>query len=86
MLFILICIYSSRPAAPSALSLPSYLRQKRVAANTRGSKRPKVIQSWDRDIVCLPQCLCIRGTVKYPRGKIPGTPGNTRANGKDTHQ
>ena len=59
-------IYSNRP---TALTLPSYLRQKRVSANTRSAKRPKVIQAWDRDIVCLPECLNNRGTVKYQRGK-----------------
>ena len=41
-----------------------------MAANSRNAKRPKVIQSWDRDIVCLLKFLCIRGTVKYPRGKF----------------
>lgn len=62
-------LFSHRPTAPPALTLPSYLRQKRTAANTRNTKRPKVIPSWDRDIVCLPQCLSCRGNVKYPRGK-----------------
>lgn len=80
--FIYLDLYSNRPAVPSALSLPSYLRQKRVAANTRGSKRPRVIQSWDRDIVCLPQCLGIRGTVKYPRGKYRARLGTLGLMGK----
>ena len=53
-----------------------------MAANSRNAKRPKVIQSWDRDIVCLPKFLCIRGTVKYPRGKFRARLGRLGLMGK----
>lgn len=41
-----------------------------------------MVQSWDRDIVCLPQCLCIRGTAKYPRGKYRARLGTLGLMGK----
>lgn len=46
------------------------------------AKRPKIISSWDRDIVCLPKCLCSRGTVKYPRGKYRARLGTLGLMGK----
>lgn len=57
------------------------MRHKRAAANTR-AKKPRVSQSWDRDIICLPQCLCIRGAVKYPRGKYRARLGTLGLMGK----
>ena len=57
------------------------MRHRRAAANTR-AKRPKIVQSWDRDIVCLPQCLSCRGTVKYPRGKYRARLGTLGLMGK----
>ncbi len=35
------------------------------------SKRPKTVQFWDRDIVCLPQStdLELQTSIAYPRGK-----------------
>ena len=68
-----------RPNA--ALALPSIFRQRQRAASNK-SKRPKVVQTWDRDIVCLPECLCIRGSIKYPRGKYRARLGNLGLIGK----
>ena len=66
---------------PPALNLPSYLRHKRAAASTR-AKRPRVVQSWDKDIICLPQYLGNRGAVKYPRGKYRARLGTLGLMGK----
>jgi hypothetical protein len=59
-----------------------FLQQKRMAANYRNAKRPKVIQLWDRDIICLPQFLCDHGVVKYPRGKYRARLGRLGLMGK----
>ena len=72
-------LYRRRPNA--ALALPSIFRQRQRAASNK-SKRPKVVQTWDRDIVCLPECLCIRGSIKYPRGKYRARLGNLGLIGK----
>ena len=66
---------------PSVLNLPSYLRHNRAAAST-WTKRPRVVQSWDKDIICLPQYLGNRGAVKYPRGKYCARLGTLGLMGK----
>ena len=54
VIFFIIC-----SVQPSALLLPSFLRQKRMACNAHNAKRPKMIQSWDRDIVCHSVCVSV---------------------------
>ena len=74
-------IYRRRPNA--ALALPSIFRRRQQNATSQNkSKRPKVVQTWDRDIVCLPECLLIRGSIKYPRSKYRARMGNLGLIGK----
>ena len=50
------------------LSYPSYLKWKRPG-DTGGSKWPKTLQEWDRDIICLPK-RSESTTFPFPRGKF----------------
>ena len=50
--------------------LPSYLRRRGVKETPR--KKAKVVKTWDRDIVCMPQSRRNKikgGNFMYPRGK-----------------
>ena len=47
--------------------LPSFLKRKRGAAQS--AKRRKTLQTWDRDIVCLPKQDSSIKHIAYPRGK-----------------
>ena len=52
--------------------LPSYLKRKRKEESSGhcASKRPKPVQVWDRDIVCLPSSHGSVGNIPFPRGKF----------------
>lgn len=53
--------------------LPSYLKRKSQGGGGGGGKAKKVnaIQSWDRDIICLPVSSKKSGSnISYPRGKF----------------
>ena len=61
------CTYTYFVRSASVI-LPSYLKRKRLQEEKqRGSKSPKPVQTWDRDIMCLPQQSDAQ--VPYPRGK-----------------
>ena len=50
--------------------LPSYLRRRGIKENPK--KKPKIIKTWDRDIVCIPQSRRNKtkgGNFMYPRSK-----------------
>ena len=54
--------------------LPSYLQQQRShgAVNITKLKKPKVIKTWDRDILSIPKGTTRSGVgsgITYPRGK-----------------
>ena len=70
-------LYRRRPNA--ALALPSIFRQRQRAASNK-SKHPKVVQTWDRDIVCVPARMPMH-SWKYqvsPR-QVPSTAGKSWA-------
>ena len=46
------------------------------------SKRPKAVQCWDRDIVCLPQDCSSDDHLPYPRGKFRAKLGMSGLIGK----
>ena len=46
--------------------MPSHLKRKRAGLSSK-SKRPKTIQQWDCDIICLPQTN--ESLISYPRRK-----------------
>ena len=57
--------------------LSSYLKRKgfEVKSADNRSKRPKVVQSWDRDIICLPQEPDLSTQMPFPRGKYRASLG-----------
>ena len=65
---ILFYIHVYRSHRSAKIILPSYLKRKRPG-DTGGSKRPKTIQVWDRDIICLPK-RDDSTTFPFPRGKF----------------
>ena len=65
------CIIFCSGQSNSALGvLPSYLKRQRShgVVNTSKLKKPKVIKTWDRDILCIPKGTT-RSGITYPRGK-----------------
>ena len=61
--------------AKAAVLLQSYLKQQRShgVVNTSILKKPKVIKTWDRDILCIPKGTTRTGVgsnIAYPRGSI----------------
>ena len=48
--------------------LPSFLKRK-LKTGESTCKRPKTLQCWDRDIVCLPQTFATKSPIPFPRGK-----------------
>ena len=48
--------------------LPSFLKR-RKGNSTLPRKRKKTLQTWDRDIVCLPKVKSADMHIAYPRGK-----------------
>lgn len=66
----------------AALVIPSIFRQRQQHASNMTNKCPNLVQTWDRDIVCLLECLSIRGSIKYPRGKYWARLGNLWLIGK----
>ena len=75
-------VFLCRRRLNAALALPSIFRQSQQCASSNKNMCPKVVQTWDRDIVCLPECLCIHGSTKYPRGKYRARSGNLGLIGK----
>ena len=56
--------------------LPSFLRRRSVsdlnASASRGTKKPKVVKSWDRDVICLPLTVQNKQqghNMAFPRGR-----------------
>lgn len=52
--------------------LPSYMCRKGVGGNNVKPKKPKVVKTWDRDIICIPQSRKNKaegGNYIHPRGK-----------------
>ncbi len=47
--------------------LPSFLKRKRGSAQS--NKRRKTLQTWDRDIICIPKQDIGDNHISYPRGK-----------------
>ena len=63
--FKLVCTFVYRIRIANVI-LPSHLRRKRAGQSPK-SKRPKSIQQWDHDIICLPQTS--NSLISYPRKK-----------------
>ena len=50
--------------------MPSYLKRKSQGGGGK-AKKVKAIQTWDRDIICLPMSSKKSGSnISYPRGKF----------------
>ena len=64
------CLYYSNPSA--AHILPSFLKRRGIKNNgTSKTKKPKVIKTWDRDILCIPKPSnqSSNSGIRYPRGR-----------------
>ena len=75
--------YSESRISVSHNILPSYLRRNRIGGNQ--SKKRKSIQTWDRDIICLPQSKhnCANSSsFSYPRGNYRAMLGKMGLIGK----
>ena len=77
IVYIILClcimaILSIRFHRSANVILPSYLKRKRKEESSGHctSKRPKPVQIWDRDIVCLPSSHGPIGNIAFPRGKF----------------
>ena len=64
--------------------MPSYLKRKKLPTGNYTSKRPKTVQFWDRDIICIPQPSSRFKSldVPYPRGKSRAKLGSLGLIGK----
>lgn len=56
------------------------MKRKRAAESSSKSKRPKSIQQWDHDIICLPQTK--KTLISYPRKKNRAKLGAVGLQGK----
>ena len=65
---------SFRPRRSPSVLLPSYLKRKKLSNSNPASKRPKTVQFWDLDIICIPQPSSESTSLQlaYPRGKSRG--------------
>ena len=62
--------------------LPSFLRKRKAAPLEKSDgRRPKSVQVWDRDIICIPDCKCSQ-KIPYPRGKYRSQLGKDGLIGK----
>ena len=70
---------------PQAHILPSYLRRKSCSGTGSKPKKSKTVQSWDRDIICLPlsrRNYSSSSTIAYPRGRYRSELGSMGLIGK----
>lgn len=76
--------YSFRLRRSPSVLLPSYLKRKKLSTNNPTSKRPKTVQFWDRDIICIPQPSSESKSLHlaYPRGKSRAKLGSLGLIGK----
>ena len=51
--------------------LPSFLKRRGIKSNNGSgkTKKPKVIKTWDRDILCIPKPSNQCSGIRYPRGR-----------------
>ena len=48
--------------------LPSFLKRRVKSGDTKKDKKPKVVKTWDRDVLCIPKSDShASGKIKYPR-------------------
>ena len=50
-------IFRNRPSAREVL--PSFLKKRRPGGGSNVCKKAKLVQTWDRDIVCLPKHMLV---------------------------
>ena len=66
--------------------MPSYRRRNQPGRGVDNPKKRKTIQSWDRDIICLPQSRMNRAagtsSFSYPRGQYRAMLGKMGLIGK----
>ena len=75
-------IMFSNTRRSASIILPSYLKRRRLEKVEDNVKKPCRITTWDRDIVCLPNC-CNRGNyICFPRGKYRASLGQAGLIGK----
>ena len=79
MRYIWIYLFSFHRIRSANVILPSHLKRKRAELNSK-SKRPKSIQQWDRNIICLPHTK--ESLISYPRKKYRAKLGALGLQGK----